>query len=233
MHSFLVQNWTKFWRLHGRFPYKQRTKLRDFLKSHVAPESRSLIVVANQPWPLVSVKGKLYQSQLKSFWSLFREAFLTFTNSLRYSPVFLTHHAVPRLLRLFLENVGWQSQREVLRLKHLHHATKQWQQGSCSSDLPEQREELSREKSQAESSDKGTPAAGHWYCNPATEGRGTGRLSDGGRTEWHSRSKHGGDWMRALQGTGSDRRAGRLPASWQCKPAMLAIPCSDRDSMRD
>lgn len=39
--------------------------------------------------------------------------------------------------------------------------------------------------------------------------------------------------MHALQGTGSDRRAGRLPASWQCNPAMLAIPFSDRDSTRD
>lgn len=34
-------------------------------------------------------------------------------------------------------------------------------------------------KSQAESSDKGTPATGHWYCNPATKGRGTGRPSEG------------------------------------------------------
>lgn len=31
----------------------------------------------------------------------------------------------------------------------------------------------------------------------------------------------------------SDRRMGKLPAGWQREPAMLAIPCSDRDSMTD
>lgn len=77
-----------------------------YFTSHVAkscPESWSLTVVADHPWPPVSLQHKLYQSNLKFLWSLLREALLTFTNDLGYHPVFLRCHgaqtsprAIPR-----------------------------------------------------------------------------------------------------------------------------------------
>lgn len=125
--------------------------------------------------------------------------------------------AIPR-------KAGWLSQRKALRLNSLCHVT------SSNSRETVCQTYQSKEKCRQKSGKNLKP--GHDSSRTLDYNPGTKKTKQGGRREWHSKNNHCRAQLHTVQGTGCDRRAGKLPTSWQHNPAMLAIPFSDRDSTR-